>query len=313
MIYNSIRTSLLISTLYIIFLGWAQSPLIAIPGTTISMTPPDGYTLSSSFSGFENLNSQSSILIVEMPLSSYSDLSPIFSDLEMAKEAFATRGVTITALEEVLINKIATPVLSGTQVAAGTEITKYISIINSDPLVMITFNIFPSEDLLSKEEAISTLQSIIFGSVKTLDEKLDTLPFNFEILEPFETSDVLAGSTVLITTFEGVDTTGKLPLLVIGTSLSQISLSNKKAAAEQISLSIPGFENAQITTIEPTNFAENSGYKSELLMDDEVAIHYISFFDNNTYIRLIATGGQKEIKLLKDTIDKIAMSVQFKE
>ena len=49
-------------------LGKAQAAPIVIPGTSVSLEPPAGFTVAENFSGLENIHSGSSITINELPL-----------------------------------------------------------------------------------------------------------------------------------------------------------------------------------------------------------------------------------------------------
>lgn len=311
--YNSYRIILIILLSVLFSYNYADSPPIHIPGTTVTMTPPEGFTLSDSFSGFENTSTSSSILVVELPSTDNTELISTFSDLDAATEALATRGVAVTGLDFISINQQKSPVLSGGQIAYGMQARKYITVIDNDPFVMVTYNIFSPEGILSKEEIFSSIQSIAVGPAKTLEEKLKLLPFTFTVIEPFKIAETMAGTGALLTTFEDTDSSGKLPLIVISASLSRIEILDEKAAARQLSLNIVGFESGKITSIEPTIFVGHSGYKIEIVANNELAIHYISFLDNNLYMRLIATGSRERINAVEDKIEEIAASVTYVE
>jgi len=155
MILRLLLTSLLL-------ISWQVSAgSIKIPGTILSMTPPTGFTLSEDFTGFENRQTKSSIMIVEFPGTSYSVLAELFLDINVAKEQFDHQGVTILSRKDIVSNTDISKVLflSGVQVYEGIEIGKYLALVEGDMTVLVSFNIFDGE--VSPE-------NIIIDSIKSI-------------------------------------------------------------------------------------------------------------------------------------------------
>jgi len=138
-----------------------SAEVIKVPGTTLLMTPPAGFTLSKDFTGFENRQTKSSIMIVEFPKSSYSELAALFLDINLAQENFSPIGVSVLGQKNIVLtaNKATVLFLSGIQAYKDKEVGKYLALVEGDKTVLISFNIF--------DETVSH-ENIIIESVKSI-------------------------------------------------------------------------------------------------------------------------------------------------
>ena len=72
---------------------------VRVPGTGVSMEPPEGFRPSEGFAGFEDPATSSSVLVVEMPPEAYAEIAPIFDSEELATESLSQQGVTVEFVE----------------------------------------------------------------------------------------------------------------------------------------------------------------------------------------------------------------------
>ena len=63
-----------------------------VAGTTVSLVPIPGFVQATGFAGFANEPLQGSVLVVELPAEGYSQLAPLFADVEAARARFAAQG-----------------------------------------------------------------------------------------------------------------------------------------------------------------------------------------------------------------------------
>jgi len=288
----------------------ANSLLVKVPGTAISMNSPEGFTLSDSFTGFESLDTSSSILIAELPKEAFPQLKMLFSNLKIARQGFAARGVHISKLQTVEVGTTTIPLLSGVQEVQGIVINKYVALLHGDSTVLVTYNILNDKEF-SSNNVVESLGSIVIGSEIKVSDKAKSLSFKFKEVPPFKLADIMAGSSAILTTFDGVDPTGDRPIVVIGNSLSSSSTDDIELFSEQLLRSVSGFKTSKIINSSPVKFAGLDGYKMLATYTDKTIIQYVGIKNDGQYIRLLSTGSSQEIKESEGAIELIAESTAF--
>ena len=263
----------------------------SIPGTSVSLDAPDGFSVATGFSGLQNLEDGSSITVIELPVEAYEELALIFSDLDVAKAGFAQQGVSIERSGTIAVGGQIVPILMGSQPIPGGSVEKYMALFRGDTAVLISFNIFDAETI-----TISTIErslaSVTLSSAPTLSEEVEQLPFSFASAAPFRIGDVLGGSSVLLTSFEGIDPTGLMPVVIIVRQ---------------------GFEEAEIASSEEVNFGGGAANYLEAVSEGRKIVQYLRVPANGIYVRLVAFGEIAEIDEVLSAVSEIARSVSVPE
>ena len=289
--------------------------LVMVPGTSVSLSPPPDFILSEQFSGFVNPDDFSSIVLTEMPQAAYGELADIFSSSpEAITAAFAERGITldVETVSDIQIGEIQTSLVSGTQQVDGLVIDKYFTLLGEESTVLLTFNVIaPSQ--LSEADVIQTIQSIELNSPPSVEEKAAELPFTFEVAEPFQIFDVLAGSAVLLSPNGEPDPSGEAPLVIIASSLSAVVVSDQAAFAAQLLQQTDGFVDVNITDNSPVTFADGEGYLTQATRQDTTVFQYLRILPDGYYIRLVVTGNSTDLDAVMPAIQSIQSSVSVRE
>lgn len=288
----------------------AHAQAVQVPGTSVSMNPPEGFELSESFAGFQHPETSTSILIVEMPKGAYLEIAPIFESQDSATSALVSQGVTVTGVSSIDVNGEAVNLVQGTQSAQGLDVGKYLMLLGGDMTTLITINVM--NDSLSESEAINAMQSVTMGATASLEEQLGQLPFAYQDAAPFVHNQVMAGSTALITTFEGIDATGEKPIIIIANSLNSFELDDLQIASEKLVAQTAGFNDAEVSTGEILDTSAGEAFRVEARTPSMLAIHYLWPKPDNTYLRLIAMGAPDLLEPQSAQVDKIAKSVSFR-
>lgn len=186
---------------------------------------------------------------------------------------------------------------------------KYLVVLPGDSTVLVTVNAV-GEDGPDRDAAVAALESIALSVPPTPAERLERLPFGFEAVAPFETRQVLAGSTVLLTTVEGADPTGKGPLVIIASALADRDMNDPQAATKRLLASTKGFENAEIGAGESVDAGGAKAWRVELDGGDVPGIHYLWPLPDGHCLRLLATGASDKLAPLRDVVARIAASVE---
>ncbi|MEL6554237.1 MAG: hypothetical protein AAFQ63_12350 [Cyanobacteria bacterium J06621_11] len=295
-----------------------ESELVIIPGTSVSLIQPSGFILSEQFSGFENPDTFSSIVIAELPLEAYAEVAETFSSTpEEVSTAFANRGIVLDVkdISSIVVEGSQVPFVRGIQTVGSTQVEKYFALIEGESTVLITFNIMDSAQF-QEEAVIETIQSVEISPAPTTQQKVDELPFTFAVAEPFQVFDVLAGSSVILSPNGETDPAGETPLIVIANSVSAVSaaVSTTDLAdfSAQLLQNTEGFENSIILNQEPTTFAGGDGYFTQATADDEEILQYLTILPDGFYIRMVVLGNAESLEALMPTIQTIQNSVTAK-
>ena len=284
----------------------------SIPGTSVSLDAPDGFSVATGFSGLQNLEDGSSITVIELPVEAYEELALIFSDLDVAKAGFAQQGVSIERSGTIAVGGQIVPILMGSQPIPGGSVEKYMALFRGDTAVLISFNIFDAETI-----TISTIErslaSVTLSSAPTLSEEVEQLPFSFASAAPFRIGDVLGGSSVLLTSFEGIDPTGLMPVVIIVRALAAVPAFDVKLVAQQLLRETQGFEEAEIASSEEVNFGGGAANYLEAVSEGRKIVQYLRVPANGIYVRLVAFGEIAEIDEVLSAVSEIARSVSVPE
>lgn len=289
-------------------MGNAQAAPITVPGTSVSLEPPTGFTLSNNFSGLENLQDGSSITITELPPEAYAEISTLFSQEETATEALLRQGIAIEEYTLVDLGGTQVPLLRGTQQSSGGKVTKYITLLRGEKTVLITFNIIdPSQYTDYMVEC--AVASISLSAAPSIEERISQLSFTFQATVPFRVSDVLGGSSVLLTTVNGTDPSGLSPVVIIARGQNVVDDNRLPYLSEQLLRSTRGLSLATINQGDWVEFAGGRGYRLEATIDELTVVQYIHVPDNGRYIRLLATGERGAFTEVMSAAEEIADSV----
>ncbi len=293
--------------------AWAQDAQ-PVPGTSVTMVPPENFTPASAFSGFENQEEMASILIVEMPAQAYEEIrSALFSDVGSARKKFASKGIAVTDLKTLKGLSGTVRVVSGTQEAMGVTHNKWVALVQGEKTVMITVQA-PQDAEPGEKEVFRALASVRLGGEPSREEKLAALPFTVKAAPPFRIVNTVAGSSVLLTAGElDVDPQGTQPLVVVATQLGDVTTADPHVLAKRLLAGSHRLENARIEKQESVRFAGGDGILlAGRAADGRLFRQYLTV-GKDRYIRMVAlmpadTGGETQA-----AIDKIAASAVFRE
>ncbi|GAB4524810.1 MAG: hypothetical protein Tsb0014_03630 [Pleurocapsa sp.] len=131
--------------------GFSQEKLEKIAGTKISIIPPVGFVAATRFSGYQQEENNSSIVVTEIP-ASIEELQPGLTD----GETLAQRGMVLLEQQPVKVNNLDATMLKVSQKAYETEFTKWILLLgNETESVLVTASI-PQELEAEYAEGLKT-------------------------------------------------------------------------------------------------------------------------------------------------------------
>jgi len=300
---------LLLALCQLAFLDSAIAEPVKIPGTTVSVEPPPGFSVSERFSGLENPETGSTLMVVELPAEAEGELATIMSSVESAREAWAPRGIAINDLTRVDAGGKEIPIAIGTQSVGPRTITKYMAMLAGERTVLVSINVSdPDEIPRAKAEAI--IASIRLLPAPTLEEELATLPFTFQPAGPFHVDQVVGGSGVLLIATAELDPSGASPIILIARALQSVDVSDPSLIGQQLIRGTVGFESADVVEDKAVDFAGHEGHYLKANAADRTAVQFLTVPEDGLYIRLIAMGQTAALQEAMPAIDEIAGSVK---
>jgi hypothetical protein len=289
---------------------------VRIPRTTITVTPPPGFTVARTFSGLENAATGSKITLVENPPEARAELVAVFASPKTIATRYASQGIRVRGIEQVSVDEGQIPLAIGGKAENGKEVVTYITTMGGRPetntmAVLITFSIAPM-DTLTRADVEATLRSIKLARVPTLEEKVARLTFTFDVVAPFRISNLQDASAVL-TSSEGARSAEKTPAIVINRALTRSPPGEIAELSDALMRSVAGFREAQPTEQMPATFAGGQGYFLSATSDDLTLLQLIRVLPGGRYVRFVARGETGALESARDAVMEIAQSVALKE
>ena len=279
----------------------AQQERLPIRGTSVTLTPPPGFTASRTERGIENTSTGTKITISEAAAEAYAGLADRFKSAKSLTEGYADQNVTIRSVRTI-DGKI--PFAIGRQTKNGKDMTRYLALLKGDKTVLVSFTI--PDRSFTEADAEAVLRSIELTPEPTLEDRLAELPFVFSAVQPYAVKDVINRQAV------NLEVAGDRaqPTITIGYGRSQALMGEEARVAVELVKNTGGYREAQITSQEATMFAGGNGYRVTAVIEDRTAVQYLRIVSGGGYIRLFARGTTSAIQNAEAVIAEIASSVE---
>jgi hypothetical protein len=176
--------------------------------------------------------------------------------------------------------------------------------------VLLTFNGIGGQ--LTTGAAHAAIDSLRLGAEPSLEEKLANLTFTVEIVAPFQIVDVLAGSSMMLSTGDS-GAGGSRPIVVIASSLGGVDSGDLAMLSERMLRETRGYADAVITSAAPAPFAGALGFRVEADSGLNHVVHLLLVLPDGRYIRMIARGEAAALQPLMEKIEALARSVRVRE
>jgi len=188
--------------------------LIDVPGTHVSLVPPDGFSASRSFPGFEATDEGAQIVVAEHPG------TPIGVAVSgMTRNGLASRaGMTMVGSEELTLGRWRAMIVDAKQLALGKATSTWILILGDDGQTASIVATYPADAAHLRDPLRAALESVVLDPDRPTDP-LEALPFTLEPAFPLRFAGVVSN-------MGGYNTSGSLPAedpseptLLVGQSL----------------------------------------------------------------------------------------------
>lgn len=298
----------------------AAQEAVQIPGTSVTITPPDGFSVSADFQGLANAEKQGSFLVAEFPAEAAAQLGGLFADESNAVAGFAAKGITVKSREEIdNADGDTVPILRGSQEANGVTLDKWMALYAGEKVVMITFQI-PEANALDEDAMRGALASVRLGgseeSAEPADERLASLPFEFDTVEPFRIGNVNPGVGVMLTVGPN-DIDDNQPQVVLNFTKANPA-AKPLEPKEMANITFDAFgDDVVIESQEEEIFAGLDGWKTTGTVVEKGIkkrfMHWIASVDETTAAYAFGYGPEDGFGDLQDAVEEMAGSYELKE
>lgn len=225
------RAGFWISALSVIVASLALAPAALaqthVPGTRVALKPPDGFTPSQRFTGFEHAAQRSSIMVTEMP-AGFAELRAAFTT-----EGLATRGMKLIESRDVDVDGVSALLVHVSQSAAGGEFLKWMLLARNGRESVLVVGTFPRTAAASLSAPVRS--AVLSASLKAGDkvDVMEGLPFGVDAGVRLKIARRMGNTLVM--TRSGTMAPGAPgdPLFVVGMSFSGGAMGDLQRFSEQ--------------------------------------------------------------------------------
>lgn len=287
------------------------------PGSSIGLEPPPGFTPSSSFSGFEDARTRSSLLLAELPAVSFTEIRERFS-----AGVLATQGLTETGRRSLRIAGNDALLIEGTQTTRGVTFSRWVLLLAaSDFTGMVTANIM--EQPLRPESAAAVtaaLESIVVRRPDPAAQRA-ALPYAFEETPRLQFQAAMAGNGAVLSSpgTQTMEPARRLeqPSLIIVTSLERVVFPrDPRATAEAALRGLPHYRDLALEPVTEPEVAGLRAVRTEArairLSDGSPRrlVQWMIFLPEGGYLRAIAEAPEAGFEAMRPEFEQLVASLR---
>lgn len=223
-----------------------------VPGTKCSVIPPSGFVASSTFSGFQDNASGSSIMINEIPAPYQAIVDGFTAD------ALKTRGMTLISKQTVDLNNKPATFVEVKQPANGITYLKQLLIFGDAQHTVLVNGIYPEAAKAMAPKIKAALFTTVYDASQN-ENPLAAVPFTINVDQTnLKLVKYISGS--LLYSVDGKIPT-ETPTLIVGNSISKVPAIAQKKYAEERLKKLPGGEKSVIKETTAITIADLKGYE----------------------------------------------------
>lgn len=269
-----------------------------IKGTKVSLIPPNGFTDGLNFLGLQQVESSSSILILDIP-GPYSEISK-----GITKENMLLKGVEVKKIEKLIMNGLPAIFVTGKQNAHENRYTKYILVFGTDNETIMINSVFPENLKKIGSEIKKSILTVFYEADKKINP-FETLDYTIDVSE----SKLKFGKSMSNALIFSVD--GHVPTassdktnLIVTKSFSQITAEDKKLFCmnrlKQTPIEIVQIEYTNEITIDGISGYEIYAKGKSKNSDETENIYQVILFSDKLYYLFFGTTNDETDKSVEE-------------
>jgi hypothetical protein len=269
-----------------------------VPGTRISLIKPEGFSLSRAFAGFEQKETASSIVVLEMS-APYREAIKGFSDAQKMSQ----QGMKLLLQKEVVVDGQAARLYQLRQTAQGTAFVKWVVVFGDDTHIVMINAMCPETH---KGTLADPLRQAALSVKYDRDQAPDPdegLPFTLTHQGKLKRAGRITRTLMYTLSGEIPIPSPESPLFAVAKSISSVfSTADAKTLAEQRLHQMATVSHISIQTSTPITIDGLQGYEIEATANHlqsgvPLAVYQVMLFDGGTYILMqgkVGTSGREE-------------------
>ena len=259
---------------------------IFISATKIALVPPPNFAKGVGFSGFQQAETNSSILVAEIP-APYQEMAKAFT-----AEALKTRGVILIKTEDISFQNTPAKLLFTKQSANGIDFSKTILVFGDSKKVFLVNFLYPENDKTLAEQMDKAIASVVYQSTKQVNP-LEEANFKINTADTkFKFAHSLSGS--LIFTSDGQlppADTDKAFLSISQILVNTSTVPDKKLLAIETMQKFPNGKKTKIEKVSTIEIDGMTGYEvigtGENEKGQKELIYEVMLFSNSSYYLIV--------------------------
>lgn len=282
-----------------------------VPGTSVSMTPPNGYVAADRFPGFMNEAAGSSIMVSEIP-GPTGDVTAGFND----KKRMQAQGMALLSKSSIKVDGHTGMLLHVEQPAYGMLFKKWMVAVDRSGATTLIVASYPEAEAKQGELLKTAILAATFG--KTTDPT-DALTFSVTPSSPFKVAKVFGQNMILSPNGRFPVKDEKVSFMILGLSASEdLDIPDKKTFSEHRVTKTATVKNISVNQSTPVKIGDLSGYATTAKGEGKdtatpLTIYQILLFDASGYCVIQGITPSAEKDTYMPVFDKIAKSFKMKE
>jgi len=271
-----------------------------VPGTRISLIKPEGFSPARRFSGFEQEDTSSSILVVEMP-APYREVIKGFSDVQTMN----LQGMKLLRQEEIVVDGQAAKLFHVRQTARGITIVKWVVAFGDDTHVVLINAMCPQVHESTLGGPLRQAALSVKYDRDQAPSPNEGLPFTITHQGKLKRAARISNTLMYTLNGEARPQSPEDPLFVVSESVSTVSTANAKTFAEQRLRQMNTVKRISIRTTTPVTIDGLQGYEIEATAEDlrsgtPLAVYQVMLFDDGYIVMQGMVGKSRQEEFLPE-------------
>lgn len=288
-----------------------------VPGTAVYINVPDGFNLTTDFSGFIDSKTGATIVVATMPPAS-NNMKDIFNDEKKIKPTMAAQRYIISGQSHRKTRDgYDVTVYQGKQTAANDVFDKWSSMLFVSNAAYVVTLQAPEKAAFSNDEAMKIFDSLSLARQNDESDQLGALPFTFGVQPPFEFVGSIMNSSAMLTIPSYANDDVERPDIIVTKGLEVTNGEPLDKVVDTYLQSIKGtVNNVEDRKTQKTKFAGHPGLRLQataLMKGDPVdLVIYAAVGNDGRPIFMHATGEKGILAAYSNEIEKTAESIELR-
>ncbi len=282
-----------------------------VPGTSVSLTPPDGFVEANRFPGFMKESTGSSIMITEIP-GPYAEVTAGFSD----QKRMQAQGMKLLSKSSAKVDGNGAMLLHVEQSAYGTLFRKWLVAVDRSGSTTLIVASYPKAETKKQEQSLKA--AILAATFGKQTDPMDALSFIAKPEAPFEIAKVMGQNLILSPNGQFPVKDENVPFMILGLSASEdLAVPDKKAFAERRVTQTATVKNITVQQSTPVTIGSLAGYTTLAEGKGEDAatpltIYQVLLFDSSGYCVILGVTPSTKREEYLPVFKKVAKSFRMK-